>query len=132
MTILLFQSFGNTLAVEKLQCRCFLACNIVRRLDYRHYFLYDACIPPFHAGAVPLTGSEVVDGNGLIILGNLHCAGNESRLINCPHNGFLKHDCSHSGDAGVKCSPSSSKSRSFYINNNISQTPLFFFNPCPC
>lgn len=70
----------------------------------------------FHAcaGAIPLAGGEVIDGTGLILLDDLRCMGNESRLIDCPHNGLLKHDCSgHSGDAGVKCLLSPSKSKSY-------------------
>ena len=60
-------------------------------------------------GATPLTGSNVVDGTGQIILDELRCTGTESRLINCPHNGVLRHNCGHSEDAGVRCLPSSSK-----------------------
>jgi len=42
-------------------------------------------------------------GNGQIWLDNLFCTGFESRLINCNHNGFGNHDCSHSEDAGLIC-----------------------------
>ena len=54
-------------------------------------------------GATSLTGSNVVDGTGQIILDELRCTGTESRLIDCPHNGVLRHDCGHSEDAGVRC-----------------------------
>ena len=81
-----------------------------------------------NAGAIPLTGSEVVDGTGLILLDGLRCVGNELRLIECPHNGFLKHDCSgHSGDAGVKCLPNSSESES---SNSVSIITWFHRAPC--
>ena len=67
------------------------------------------CAYKLLSGATPLTGIRVLDGTGQIILDGLSCTGSESRLVNCPHNGFLRHDCSHSEDAGVICLPSSSK-----------------------
>ena len=42
-------------------------------------------------------------GTGDIFLVYLRCTGNESRLIDCPHNGIGYHSCSHSEDAGVVC-----------------------------
>ena len=72
--------------------------------------VYEICIPHLYIGAVPLTGNEVIDGNGLVLLNYLHCTGNESRLVDCSHSGYLKHGCNHSGDAGVRCLPSFSKS----------------------
>ena len=56
------------------------------------------------SGATALTGISVVDGTGLIVLDNLLCTGNESRLIDCPHNGLGSHNCGHQEDAGVRCS----------------------------
>uniref|UniRef100_A0A3B4BWH3 Ig-like domain-containing protein n=1 Tax=Pygocentrus nattereri TaxID=42514 RepID=A0A3B4BWH3_PYGNA len=43
-------------------------------------------------------------GSGLIFLDNVGCSGNECSLYNCSHNGFYKHNCNHSKDAGVICS----------------------------
>ena len=54
-------------------------------------------------GAIELTGTSVADGTGQIVLDNLLCAGNESRLVDCPHGGIGIHDCVHSQDAGVRC-----------------------------
>ena len=67
------------------------------------------CLYTNLSGATRLTGSSVVDGTGQIILDELRCTGRESRLVDCPHNGFLRHNCVHSEDAGVRCLPSSSK-----------------------
>lgn len=40
---------------------------------------------------------------GGILLDNLGCAGTETRLIDCPHNGLNIHNCVHSQDIGVRC-----------------------------
>ena len=55
-------------------------------------------------GATLLFGSSVVDGTGQIVLDDLQCTGDESRLVDCPHNGLGSHNCDHSQDAGVRCS----------------------------
>ncbi|XP_038067537.1 scavenger receptor cysteine-rich domain-containing group B protein-like [Patiria miniata] len=40
---------------------------------------------------------------GDILLDNLHCRGQESRLTHCPHNGWGEHNCLHSEDVAVSC-----------------------------
>ena len=42
-------------------------------------------------------------GSGQIWLGNVNCVGNESTVVNCSHDGWGNHSCSHGEDAGVKC-----------------------------
>uniref|UniRef100_A0A8C5U6F4 SRCR domain-containing protein n=1 Tax=Malurus cyaneus samueli TaxID=2593467 RepID=A0A8C5U6F4_9PASS len=43
-------------------------------------------------------------GSGNIYLDDVNCAGTESSLFQCGHNGWGTHNCGHSEDAGVKCS----------------------------
>ncbi|XP_078576978.1 uncharacterized protein LOC144862408 isoform X2 [Branchiostoma floridae x Branchiostoma japonicum] len=42
-------------------------------------------------------------GGGHIWMDQLACTGNESRLTDCPHNGWGDHDCAHDEDASVSC-----------------------------
>ena len=44
-------------------------------------------------------------GSGSILLDNIFCTGNESTLASCGHLGVgVTRSCSHSEDAGVRCS----------------------------
>lgn len=42
-------------------------------------------------------------GTGRIWLDQLSCTGQEQSVLECRHNGWGLHDCSHSEDAGVRC-----------------------------
>ena len=42
-------------------------------------------------------------GSGQIWLDDVYCRGYESSLSSCLHNGWGRHNCDHSDDAGVRC-----------------------------
>ena len=56
-----------------------------------------------HAGAMSFPFAVFGPGTGLIVLDDVTCAGDESRLIDCGHDGFGVHSCSHMEDVGVRC-----------------------------
>jgi len=43
-------------------------------------------------------------GNGPIMLDDLHCNGKETDISECPSNGWFTNNCAHYEDAGVSCS----------------------------
>ncbi|XP_054904277.1 uncharacterized protein LOC129371613 [Poeciliopsis prolifica] len=46
------------------------------------------------------------EGFGQILLDDVQCSGYERSLTSCRHNGYGRHNCGHSEDAGVICSAS--------------------------
>ena len=54
-------------------------------------------------GAIARSRAYFGRGTGAILLDQLRCTGNETRLMNCPSNPLGIHDCSHYEDAGVTC-----------------------------
>uniref|UniRef100_A0A5F8GCY5 SRCR domain-containing protein n=1 Tax=Monodelphis domestica TaxID=13616 RepID=A0A5F8GCY5_MONDO len=59
-------------------------------------------------------------GSGRIVMDNVRCSGYESYLWNCPHNGWLSHNCQHSEDASVICSASTTN-----LPTNITSRPNY-------
>ena len=43
-------------------------------------------------------------GSDPIWMDDVGCSGSEMSLTDCPHRGFVEHNCGHDEDAGVVCS----------------------------
>ena len=54
-------------------------------------------------GASAISFAFFGQGTGSIWLDNVQCTGNETRLIDCPHDTIGSHNCFHSDDASVRC-----------------------------
>ena len=50
------------------------------------------------------TGASFGQGSVDIALDNVQCNGSEFSIFECSHNANNNHGCSHSNDAGVRCS----------------------------
>ncbi|XP_071495979.1 uncharacterized protein, partial [Diadema antillarum] len=50
-------------------------------------------------------GASFGQGEGRIILDDVECMGNETNILDCQNRGLFSHNCGHSEDAGVTCSP---------------------------
>ena len=50
-----------------------------------------------------ITFSDFGPGEGLILLSEVECTGDEENLAECPHRGIGNHVCTHGEDAGVVC-----------------------------
>lgn len=56
----------------------------------------------YRAESIPLAGRYGL-GRGQIILDTLMCNGTEDNILDCEHDGPLKHNCDHEEDATVIC-----------------------------
>ncbi len=56
-----------------------------------------------HTGGRAFNRANFGQGSGKIWMDNVACSGNENRLEDCTFNGWDRHNCSHSEDAGVSC-----------------------------
>ena len=55
------------------------------------------------AAAVAFQSARFGEGQGPILLDDIHCAGNETSLLQCTHGGIRNHNCGHHEDASVAC-----------------------------
>ena len=56
-----------------------------------------------HAGGIPYTNSFFGAGTGPIYLDDVACSSSAHQLLECSSRPILRHNCSHSADAGVGC-----------------------------
>ena len=68
---------------------------IVIPLNNYHY------IDDFPLDATAYSSAHFGQGNGSIVLDDVACVGNESRLVDCQYN--ATHNCVHNKDAGISC-----------------------------
>ncbi|KFO11622.1 Neurotrypsin, partial [Balearica regulorum gibbericeps] len=61
----------------------------------------------FSGPATLASEGDYAAGQGFILLDDVACAGTELSLLDCPHSNWGQHDCSHTEDVGVRCSPES-------------------------
>ncbi|XP_071446908.1 uncharacterized protein [Hetaerina americana] len=57
------------------------------------------------SGVLALKEAHYGPGKGPIWLDELHCSGQEEKIIDCPRFPWGKNNCGHKEDASVKCTP---------------------------
>ena len=51
----------------------------------------------------PNNKADYGQGNGTVWLNNVQCAGNESSIFSCNHDGLKMHSCANGNKANVSC-----------------------------
>lgn len=55
------------------------------------------------SSAIKYAGSYFGEGQGAILMDNVHCTGKEKDIAGCSFSGWGNHNCRHSKDVSVKC-----------------------------
>lgn len=63
-------------------------------------------------------------GSNRVWLDEVRCTGNELTLEQCPKSAWGEHNCLHSEDAGVSCSPLTGRTTHASVFARYSQTPV--------
>lgn len=63
-----------------------------------------SCIS-YASGSIAVRVAGYGQGSGPITLDNVACVGTETRLVDCRANAIGVHNCAHTEDAGVICTP---------------------------
>ena len=74
----------------------------------------------FGSSGSPYNSAYFGEGSGPILLDSVSCTGSETTLASCRHLGVgVTRSCTHSEDAGVRCSPqgyTECNYKAFFIN----------------
>ena len=57
----------------------------------------------FEGALKAVASAHFGEGTGNIWMDDVNCVGNERKLTECKHQGWGKHNCGHSKDAGAIC-----------------------------
>ncbi|XP_029767229.1 deleted in malignant brain tumors 1 protein [Terrapene carolina triunguis] len=77
------------------------------------------------SGVAAKTSAYYGQGSGNIVLDDVRCIGWEYRLWDCPHSGWLSHNCGHHEDAGVICSAKYTCGGVLQYSSGTFQSPFY-------
>ena len=83
-----------------------LICVLVRLIGVSlllSYTTLSTFISSHWKGSIAFHQAHFGQGAGPILIGNVHCSGEESSLLECNRNMSGLFSCSHFNDAGVQC-----------------------------
>ena len=103
-------SVGDSLSwwLEQCWCQCGLQaagiCNHWKWVQICfHMSFYWICFFSCITGGIPHSSAFFGAGTGPIYLDDVACTSSASQLLECSSRPILRHNCTHSADAGVGC-----------------------------